>query len=102
MTPAGDTVLPPDTIRRKAIICNRKGLHARAAALFVRRSSTFNALVQVSRGGQSVSGNSILGLMMLAAAIGSEIEIAAHGAEAESAVRSLCELVASGFEENER
>lgn len=87
-------------IRQAVTICNRRGLHARAAALFVRRSSAFKSQVGVTRGGQTVSGHSILGLMMLAAAMGSEIEISVHGPDADDALKSLSALVLSGFEEN--
>ena len=81
-------------------VCNQKGLHARAAARFVKLASRFNARVVVSRSGQSVGGLSILGLMMLAAGPGVEIEIAASGSDAAAALEALCALVECGFEED--
>ena len=80
-------------------ICNRRGLHARAAAKFVKLAAEFNADVTVSKDGQSVSGESIMGLMMLAAGIGSSIGISAEGSEADRALQALTELVSNGFDE---
>lgn len=80
-------------------ICNRRGLHARAAAKFVKLAAEFNADVTVSKDGQSVSGESIMGLMMLAAGIGSSIGISAEGTEADRALEALTELVSNGFDE---
>jgi len=81
-------------------VCNQKGLHARAAARFVKLASRYSARVTVSRSGQSVGGLSILGLMMLAAGPGVEIEIATAGGDAEAALEALCALVECGFEED--
>jgi phosphocarrier protein HPr len=82
-------------------ICNRKGLHARASAKFVKCAETFNATVRVTREGQSVGGTSIMGLMMLAASQGSVIRLEAEGPEAPEAIEALVALVESGFgEEN--
>jgi phosphocarrier protein HPr len=82
-------------------ICNRKGLHARASAKFVKCAETFDATVRVTREGQSVGGTSIMGLMMLAASQGSVIRLEAEGPEAPEAIEALVALVASGFgEEN--
>jgi len=80
-------------------ICNQRGLHARAAAKFVQCATGFSAAVTVMRDGTSVSGQSIMGLMMLAAAQGSDIEVRAVGADAEAAVAALCRLVEAGFDE---
>ena len=80
-------------------ICNRRGLHARAAAKFVKLAAEFDADVTVSKDGQSVSGESIMGLMMLAAGIGSSIGISAEGADADRALAALTELVSNGFDE---
>ena len=83
------------------LIVNKKGLHARASAKFVRRAEEFNAAIVVTREGQSVGGTSIMGLMMLAAGPGTTIHIEATGAEAEAAVVALVALVSDGFgEEN--
>ena len=86
-------------VRRTVTICNRRGLHARAAAKFVKLAEQFEAEVTVNKNDASVSGVSIMGLMMLAAAAGSAIEICAQGLEAEAAVEALAHLVESGFDE---
>ena len=87
------------SLSRSVEIVNERGLHARASAKFVRLASGFDAEVTVSREGTSVDARSIMGLMMLAAGIGSTIEIFAEGAEAEQAVAALCELVGNRFDE---
>lgn len=84
---------------RTVEIINERGLHARASAKFVKLASTFDAEVTVSRDGSTVDARSIMGLMMLAAGIGSTIEIAAEGAEAADAVAALCALVENRFDE---
>jgi phosphocarrier protein HPr len=85
--------------RRTAVIQNRKGLHARAAAKLVKTAGQFTSEITVTRNGQTVAASSILGLMMLAAAPGNEIEIAAKGLDAEAAVDAICKMVDSKFEE---
>ena len=85
--------------RRTVEIVNERGLHARASAKFVKLASTFDAEVSVSRDGSTVDARSIMGLMMLAAGIGSTIEISAEGAEAVEAVAALTELVENRFDE---
>ena len=85
--------------RRTVEIVNERGLHARASAKFVKLASTFDAEVSVSREGSTVDARSIMGLMMLAAGIGSTIEISAEGAEAAQAVAALAELVENRFDE---
>ena len=80
-------------------ISNERGLHARAASKFVKLVSNFEAEVTVTKGGQSVSGHSILGLMMLAAGPGTEIEISALGPQADAVASALCAPVAAQFEE---
>ena len=87
------------SLRRTVEIINERGLHARASAKFVKLASTFDAEVSVSREGSTVDARSIMGLMMLAAGIGSTIEISAEGAEAEAALEALCALVANRFDE---
>jgi len=89
-----------DVFRCTATISNRRGLHARAAAKFVKLAAGFDAQVTVSSRGQSVSGRSILGLMMLAAGPGSELEITAVGREAEEAITVLGDIVIAKFEED--
>ena len=86
--------------RRKAVICNRRGLHARAAAKFVKLAFDFNAEITVAKGESAVSGRSIMGLMMLAAGPGTEIELAATGPDAQRAVDALASLIAGGFDES--
>lgn len=90
----------PSVLSRVVTVCNQKGLHARAAARFVKLASRYGAKVTVTRSGQTVGGLSILGLMMLAAGPGVEIEIAATGGDAEAAMEALCALVECGFEED--
>lgn len=85
--------------RLKCTICNRRGLHARAAARFVKVAFEFNAEITVAKNGTTVSGRSIMGLMMLAAGPGTEIELRATGPDAERAVAALAKLVSGGFDE---
>ena len=85
--------------KRTLRILNKRGLHARAAAKFVRMAGQYDAAVRVSHGGQSVSGLSIMGLMMLAAGIGSDIEIQVSGPQAAEAMAALDELVSQKFGE---
>ena len=87
------------TAKATVEIINERGLHARASAKFVKLASTFDAEVHVSREGSTVDARSIMGLMMLAAGIGSTIEISAEGAEAEAALEALADLVAARFDE---
>ena len=84
---------------RTVEILNERGLHARASAKFVKVASGFDAEVTVSRDGQTVDARSIMGLMMLAAGIGSTIDIAAEGPEAEQALDALAALIAARFDE---
>ena len=81
-------------------IVNRRGLHARAAAKFVETTNRFEAAVEVSRCGQTVSGRSIMGLMMLAAGPGSDIDIRAVGTDAGDALDALRTLIENGFDED--
>lgn len=85
---------------RVATIQNKRGLHARAAAKFAQVAGEFDAEVTVSRGGQSVSGTSIMGLMMLAASPGTEIGLDAAGSDAEAALDAICALIDAKFEED--
>lgn len=81
------------------VIANERGLHARAAAKFVKCAETFDADVQVSKDDVQVSGRSIMGLMMLAASTGTHIEVSADGPDAARAVEALGRLVADKFGE---
>ncbi len=82
-------------------ICNARGLHARASAKFVKLAAQFDAEVRVSKDGQTVDAQSIMGLMMLAAGPGCDLEIAAVGPQAREAVDALSELVEGRFEEEQ-
>ena len=82
-----------------ATIVNQKGLHARAAAKFVKLAAQFDAAVTVSKKDSTVSGVSIMGLMMLAASPGCQIDIRASGRQAAEAIAALGALVAAGFDE---
>ena len=88
------------TAQRTVEIINKRGLHARASAKFVKLAADFDAEVTVSRDGQSVDARSIMGLMMLGAGPGSVLELSATGPEAEAALDALCELVSARFEED--
>jgi len=82
-------------------IVNERGLHARASAKFVKLAAAFDAEVTVTRDGTTVDARSIMGLMMLAAGLGSTIEIAAEGPEAKPALDALIELVQGRFDEDQ-
>ena len=86
-------------LQRLVTIKNRRGLHARAAAKFVKLAEKFAASVCVVRDGTKVSGVSIMGLMMLAAGPGVAIELRAEGADAAEAIAALAALVDAGFDE---
>lgn len=92
--PAGDEIV------RTVNIVNQRGLHARAAAKFVKLADQFAAEVMVIKGDTAVSGRSIMGLMMLAAAPGTEIELRARGADAAAALDAIADLVARKFDED--
>jgi len=89
----------PAVMRRRFTILNERGLHARAAARFVAALDDFSATVEVEKDGIRVSGRSIMGLMMLAAAIGTTIEVEAHGDDAGAALDALATLVGNRFDE---
>jgi phosphocarrier protein HPr len=90
-------------VTRVMKIINEKGLHARASAKFVGVVEKFKdtAAIKVSRGDETVSGDSIMGLMMLGAGIGSSITVAATGSEARQAIDALEALVSGKFGEEE-
>ncbi len=87
-------------VSRTVEITNKRGLHARASAKFVTIASDLPVVVEVSKDGNSVVGTSIMGLMMLGAAIGDRISISAQGDGAEAAVKTLAELVEAKFGED--
>ena len=84
---------------RRLGICNRRGLHARASAKFVKTAESFEADVKVSKDGNTVGGTSIMGLMMLAASPGCHIEVSASGPQATEVLDALEALVADRFGE---
>ena len=87
------------TLTRTLVIGNKRGLHARAAAKFVRTAGQYDAAVRVAFKGQEVSGLSIMGLMMLAAGIGSSIVLSCSGRQATDAMAALAALVEGKFGE---
>jgi phosphocarrier protein HPr len=87
-------------LAQRLTIVNRKGLHARASARFVRTAECFDAEIHVIRDGQSVSGSSIMGLMMLGAGPGSTILVQATGRQAREALDAITTLVNNGFDED--
>ena len=88
-------------LKQTLTIINRLGLHARAAAKLVKLASQFESEVLVKRKQREVNGKSIMGVMLLAAARGTEIELSIDGADEAVAMASICDLVQSGFGEEE-
>ena len=82
-------------------VINKLGMHARASAKFVSLASEFSAEITLKRNGQQVNGKSIMGIMMLAAGKGSQLELHADGQDEDHALAALCELVNNRFGENE-
>ena len=91
--------VPADAISRELLIINKRGLHARASAKFVQMVERFNAEVWVTKGGETVGGTSIMGLMMLSAAPGTTILVSAKGPEAQAALDAIAALIADKFNE---
>lgn len=91
--------IPSGAVTRELPIINKRGLHARASAKFVQMVERFNAEVWVTKGGETVGGTSIMGLMMLSAGPGTTITVSAIGPDAEAAIAALTELVGSKFGE---
>jgi phosphocarrier protein HPr len=98
---SGPTPVSSTALTRTVTIVNRRGLHARAAAKFVTMAERFGASIEVSRDGQSVSARSIMGLMMLGAGQGSQLELQAEGWDAKEALEALIALVEAGFNEQD-
>ncbi len=99
MNPPDNAAPGPGVVVRVLDIVNEKGLHARASAKFVQTVEKYEATVRVTRAGETVGGDSIMGLMMLAAGIGTSITVEATGREASQVVAALAALVASKFGE---
>jgi len=89
------------SVRATATIVNKKGLHARASAKFVETAAKFRSEITVTKGDASVSGRSIMGLMMLAASIGTTIDLQAQGPDAKEALMAVMTLIAARFNEDE-
>jgi phosphocarrier protein len=88
-------------LQQTTTIVNKLGLHARAAAKFVTQASMFESDIHLKRNEQNVNGKSIMGVMMLAAAKGSDIELIIDGADEQQAMQSLLELIENRFGEAE-
>lgn len=86
-------------LRKEFVIKNKLGLHARAAAQLVQTCNRFQSDITVSKDGMDVNGKSIMGILMLAAAKGSKIAVAAEGDDAEQALEELGKLINDGFGE---
>lgn len=91
--------IPEGAVSRELPIINKRGLHARASAKFVQMVERFEADVWVTKGGETVGGTSIMGLMMLSAGPGTSIIVSAAGPEAQAALDAITELVAAKFNE---
>ncbi len=91
----------PDAARLIAVakITNKLGLHARASAKLVEAAARFKAHITISKDGQSVDARSIMGLMLLSAPLGSEVEICAEGEDAQEAMTAILALMAAKFGE---
>jgi phosphocarrier protein HPr len=87
-------------VQREVLIANKRGLHARASAKFVTMASELDAQIEVEKDGNRVCGTSIMGLMMLGAAMGDTIVIHCEGAYAEQALEKLAALVEDRFGED--
>jgi phosphocarrier protein len=88
-------------LKREVVIVNKLGLHARAAAKFVTLAAGFDAEIRLIRGEREVNGKSIMGVMMLAAARGTRLELQASGSGAEQALDQLEDLIRRRFDEDE-
>ena len=90
----------PVMTSRTVVVVNQLGMHARAAAKFVRIATRYQARVRVARDAREMDGKSIMGILLLAAARGTSITISAEGADEDEAVQALVALVESGFGED--
>ena len=89
----------PGILRATASIKNKRGLHARASAKIVEASARFQSEIHVVKDGNAVNGRSIMGLMMLAASIGSQVEITTEGPDAQEAMTAMLALIDAKFGE---
>ena len=99
--PQAGTGVPAGAISKDLLIINKRGLHARASAKFVQAVERFDAQVWVTRGGETVGGTSIMGLMMLAAGPGSTITVEASGKEAAEVIDAIESLIGGRFDEDD-
>ena len=90
-----------DPVAATVGICNQRGLHARASAKFVKLASTFDSEIRVTRDGVTVNARSLLGLLMLGAGNGCDVQIEAEGPDAAEAVEALSDLVNRKFDEDQ-
>ena len=93
--------IPDGILVRELPIVNRKGLHARASAKFVQTVERYDSDVTVTRGGETVGGRSIMGLLTLGAAQGTTITVTAQGEDAEACLQGIADLLANRFGEDE-
>jgi len=91
--------VPDREFSRVLKVKNRLGLHARAAAVFVRLSCKYSSNIKIVKDGYEVDGKSILGVLSLAAIKGSELQVKARGSDASKALKDIQELIESGFGE---
>jgi phosphocarrier protein HPr len=94
-------VTKPKKTSQKFQVLNELGLHARAAALFVKIASQFRSEILIQKGNQEVNGKSIMGILMLAAARGSQITVSAIGKDAQKALKELGKLIQDRFGESD-
>ncbi len=90
-----------DTSTQTVVVLNRLGLHMRPADMLVRTACRFQSQIEIAKDGQAVDCKSILGLLTLAAAQGTQLQLRATGGDAEEAVRAISELFAQGFNETD-
>lgn len=88
-------------VEKKIIVKNKLGVHARPAAMLVKTATSFRSDIHLAREGQVINGKSIMGVMMLAASLGSEVTISAKGEDEEKAVAALAKLFEDKFGEAE-
>ena len=93
--------VPAGAFSRELPIINKRGLHARASAKFVQMAEKYDATIKVTRCGETVNGDSIMGLLMLAAGPGTTIQVTCAGAQAKEALDALEHLLADKFGEEE-
>ncbi|GGY46830.1 HPr family phosphocarrier protein [Parvularcula lutaonensis] len=89
------------TKERRVTVVNVRGLHARAAAKICETAAPFDARITISKGGTTVGARSLMALLMLGAGKGSEVTVAAEGPDADEAVRTIGDLIAAGFHEDD-